>query len=627
MDTDLLAFVTGLDPKETVKVIQESGESAALEDGKKKRKAKKVSIQEQPTFTQGLEPTSMAGLADFASALGDDTGFAGLKRQLGNIATGDDVLRLGQDIAPAKKSKKKAAALEQAVPLIEAPLPKFQQDKITREAASMMTNKELAKWQPIVQHNRQQKTLSFPLHGPEVTNVTVNSFSRPIVPKNDFERELQQKLEASGLGTEGDLKRFEELEMNKLSAAEVEARYAELAKKRSLLFFQERKQKHSAKIKSKKYRKIKSKEKAKIEAAAESKMTSEERRMKVELARVKERLTLKTRKSNKWAQEMLHRRHIEPNSRQEIIEQLRDKERLRQEIFGRASEYNSDDEDQEDEVSLLSDDENNNRLNEEFFESDEEDAEEGSEEGSGEEEEYVTDSEAEEEEEQDPDAIVGRRTFGNLDKNGNRKAQEEDFKTVSKRKEMKTKAPKAKPALTHEALEAGRQSLFEVASDAKLTEQQEIIKKAFADDDLFAEFQAEKDAIVNADAPKTVDLTLPGWGTWAGHGVAPPKNQTKVLLKPKDNEGVAEKKRKDAGLKNVIINERQNKKAAHLLTVQKIPYPYKSKEEYERATIGRPLGPEWNATTTHRKKIQPRVQIKVGSIIDPIKFVKQPKHN
>jgi U3 small nucleolar RNA-associated protein 14 len=627
MDTDLLAFVTGLDPKETVKVIHESGESAALEDGKKKRKAKKVSIQEQPTFTQGLEPTSMAGLADFASALGDDTGFAGLKRQLGSIATGDDVLRLGQDIASAKKSKKKAAALEQAVPLIEAPLPKFQQDKIIREAASMMANKELAKWQPIVQHNRQQKTLSFPLHGPEVTNVTVNSFSRPIVPKNDFERELQQKLEASGLGTEGDLKRFEELEMNKLSAAEVEARYAELAKKRSLLFFQERKQKHSAKIKSKKYRKIKSKEKAKIEAAVESKMTSEERRMKAELARVKERLTLKTRKSNKWAQEMLHRRHIEPNSRQEIIGQLRDKERLRQEIFGRASEYNSDDEDQEDEVSLLSDDENNNRLNEEFFESDEEDGGEDSEEGSGEEEEYVTDSEAAEEAEQDPDAIVGRRTFGNFDKNGNRKVEDEEFKAVSKRKEKKAKAPKATPALTHEALEAGRQSLFEVATDAKLTEQQEIIKKAFANDDLFAEFQAEKDAIVNADAPKTVDLTLPGWGTWAGHGVATPKNQTKVLLKRKENEGVAEKKRKDHGLKNVIINERQNKKAAHLLTVQKIPYPYKSKEEYERATIGRPLGPEWNATTTFRKKIQPRVQVKVGSIIDPIKFVKQPKHN
>jgi U3 small nucleolar RNA-associated protein 14 len=58
--------------------------------------------------------------------------------------------------------------------------------------------------------------------------------------------------------------------------------------------------------------------------------------------------------------------------------------------------------------------------------------------------------------------------------------------------------------------------------------------------------------------------------------------------------------------------------------VGKIPYPFKTREEYE-ASLGKPVGKEWNCATNYVKKITPRIQVKVGSIIDPIKFTSNTK--
>jgi U3 small nucleolar RNA-associated protein 14 len=50
-------------------------------------------------------------------------------------------------------------------------------------------------------------------------------------------------------------------------------------------------------------------------------------------------------------------------------------------------------------------------------------------------------------------------------------------------------------------------------------EHQMNIQEAFADDDVLAEFEKEKTDINERDRPKTIDLSLPGWGEWAGSGV------------------------------------------------------------------------------------------------------------
>jgi U3 small nucleolar RNA-associated protein 14 len=45
------------------------------------------------------------------------------------------------------------------------------------------------------------------------------------------------------------------------------------------------------------------------------------------------------------------------------------------------------------------------------------------------------------------------------------------------------------------------------------------IQEAFADDDVLAEFEKEKAETVERERSKAVDLSLPGWGEWAGSGV------------------------------------------------------------------------------------------------------------
>lgn len=85
-------------------------------------------------------------------------------------------------------------------------------------------------------------------------------------------------------------------------------------------------------------------------------------------------------------------------------------------------------------------------------------------------------------------------------------------------------------SLTHaEAIElADEEDLHELSASAgtqtargQMVEEAEArrrltIAEAFADDDVLAEFREEKRALEDEEQPKSVDLTLPGWGEWAG---------------------------------------------------------------------------------------------------------------
>ena len=45
------------------------------------------------------------------------------------------------------------------------------------------------------------------------------------------------------------------------------------------------------------------------------------------------------------------------------------------------------------------------------------------------------------------------------------------------------------------------------------------LNQAFADDDVVQAFSEEKEQNVNAENPKDINLTLPGWGSWCGNGL------------------------------------------------------------------------------------------------------------
>ncbi|KAL2868881.1 UTP14 family protein [Aspergillus lucknowensis] len=147
-----------------------------------------------------------------------------------------------------------------------------------------------------------------------------------------------------------------------------------------------------------------------------------------------------------------------------------------------------------------------------------------------------------------------------------------------------------------------------------LLKNHDLVKRAFAGDEVVQEFEQEKLDTVKDEGDKVIDETLPGWGSWTGDGVSKKqqKRQKRVLTTV---EGVKPEKRKDAKLSRVIINERSIKKNNKYLATQ-LPHPFETKQQYERS-LRIPIGPEWSTKETFQASTKPRVMIKQG-IIKPM---------
>ncbi|KAK9322156.1 small-subunit processome [Lipomyces orientalis] len=142
-------------------------------------------------------------------------------------------------------------------------------------------------------------------------------------------------------------------------------------------------------------------------------------------------------------------------------------------------------------------------------------------------------------------------------------------------------------------------------------QQRELVKRAFAGDDVVREFEAEKKRTIEDEGDKEIDVTLPGWGSWTGKGVRKP--QKKFVQKI---EGIVPKNRKDSKLKNVIINEKAAKKSAKY-TAGTVPFPYETREQYERS-LRMPIGKQWATQTTVQRLTKPKVIVKPGAVVEPL---------
>lgn len=123
------------------------------------------------------------------------------------------------------------------------------------------------------------------------------------------------------------------------------------------------------------------------------------------------------------------------------------------------------------------------------------------------------------------------------------------------------KSKSRKPSSTAPAGHAEGESDSEVDQHLPLAiRDQQLLDKAFAGDDVVAEFELEKEEVAEADDDKIIDNTLPGWGSWVGEGVSnreKKRHQGRFITKV---EGIKKKDRKDAKLNKVIINEKRIKK-------------------------------------------------------------------
>ena len=155
----------------------------------------------------------------------------------------------------------------------------------------------------------------------------------------------------------------------------------------------------------------------------------------------------------------------------------------------------------------------------------------------------------------------------------------------------------------------------------------ELIQRAFVTGGATEEdFVAEKALEVSREAAAKLDVpvVLPGWGAWGGKGAKKsklPKFAQEALRRPNRPA----KRRADAAMSHVIINEKRNKKSAKFqATADQLPYQFKreggqARNLYE-GSMRMPLGKEWTTHETHKKRIAPRIVTKMGTIIAPIKM-------
>lgn len=180
-----------------------------------------------------------------------------------------------------------------------------------------------------------------------------------------------------------------------------------------------------------------------------------------------------------------------------------------------------------------------------------------------------------------------------------------------------------------------RPSLEVTATSSNISSltQEELVRRAFAtptDREVEDEFAKEKAEVIERDDPTRKATDEPkitnGWGSWAGQGAPapkPPRKLPKRLQAPEKK--LPKRKRADEKKPLVILNERRIKKTSGSFQIANIPYPYTSREEYERAMSGG-VGKEWNVTSAVKNLTRPEIITRAGKVIQPIsKRVKAPR--
>uniref|UniRef100_A0A1D1YGT4 Uncharacterized protein C57A7.06 n=1 Tax=Anthurium amnicola TaxID=1678845 RepID=A0A1D1YGT4_9ARAE len=160
----------------------------------------------------------------------------------------------------------------------------------------------------------------------------------------------------------------------------------------------------------------------------------------------------------------------------------------------------------------------------------------------------------------------------------------------------------------------------------KLPSQAELVRRAFAGDNVEEEFEKQKMEMLNEEVPEPEKpVLLPGWGEWTH--IQQKKGLPKWMVNEhedaKRKREEALKKRKDAHLKHVIISEKIDK--AQKLHTKTLPFPFTSKEVFEQS-IRMPIGPEYNPAISVSVLNRPAVVKKPGIIIKPIQFEEVDPH-
>ncbi|PWV21545.1 hypothetical protein C3747_2g529 [Trypanosoma cruzi] len=152
--------------------------------------------------------------------------------------------------------------------------------------------------------------------------------------------------------------------------------------------------------------------------------------------------------------------------------------------------------------------------------------------------------------------------------------------------------------------------------------QEYLIARAFADDEVDAEFLAEKTAQVETIMkPVDKNATLPGWGEWGGKDERLNRHHQEKLklmdLQRQIEKTTLMKSRADAELDHVIINHDGVELVPDRMLLHMIPRPFSNPTEFARS-MRHPLGPEWNSAFAFKEANQPRLEVRQGHSMLPL---------
>lgn len=439
---------------------------------------------------------------------------------------------LDKDVSAGIEKKLKKLSKKKA---IEKPLDKNKADQLERKAAYSLVNKEVSKWEPIVEKNRRATQLRFPLdQEPDNLPPTAESLAE-IEPHNDLEKAVKTIIDKNTMKvpTKEQISEAEKRYEKAVGTEEAQERHRELQRMRVLLGSYASKMRRQKAIKSKSYRKILKRERLrthmkKVETDKDALMDEIERLQRL---RAQERASLRHKNLGKWAKHAKFRAKYDEDARTAMMEQIG----IAKKNLERPDPSSSDSSD---------------------FDSEDE-------------------SELEQSLDEDDENVIDR--------------------TVDK--QTKSNEPLLL-RVTNEALDDQE-------------EQRKLMREAFQDDDVVAEFKKAKEQLVDEEQPKATDTFLPGWNDWAGPGAkeVSKRKRKKYLIKPRKIQ------RKDDKLDNVIISEHANDKIQEFM-VSRVPRNVKV-AQFEKQLL-EPTSGTFIHQSKHREKTRPRIQTKLGARVEPL---------
>ncbi|XP_010868844.2 U3 small nucleolar RNA-associated protein 14 homolog A isoform X2 [Esox lucius] len=226
-------------------------------------------------------------------------------------------------------TKKQLKNLEHNHTALDTPLTRKETEQIQRVVAFEKTSKEVSRWQSVVVQNQKAEQLVFPLNqepsGPKRMEHVVSGWKA----QTPLEQEIFNLLHVNQQPLHNPvLTQNEEATMKAMSLEEAKIRRAELQKVRALQSYYEAKARREKKIKSKTYHRVQKKvmrkeylkrfdEMVKTDPAA-----ALEELKKMELSRMKERMSLKHQNSGKWARSKAIMAKYDDGARKAMQQQL-----------------------------------------------------------------------------------------------------------------------------------------------------------------------------------------------------------------------------------------------------------------------------------------------------------------